>query len=171
MSLYAATIPVFQQILGSVRGLIGKAEAFCAESGLSPDAIIQARIAEDMFPFAYQVKSTVVHSAGALEGVRKGVFSPDLSEPPATFDALRAKIDEGLAALASLTAAEVDAFTGGDMRFEFRDFSLPFTAENFLYSFSLPNFHFHATTAYDILRMKGLPVGKRDYLGNMLIRA
>ena len=170
MSLYAATIPVFQQILGSVRGLIGKAETFCTENGLSPEAIIQARIAEDMFPFAYQVKSTVVHSAGAIEGVRKGVFSPDFTEPPATFEGLRVRVDEGLSALAALTAGEVDAFTGADMRFEFRDISLPFTAENFLYSFSLPNFHFHATTAYDILRMKGLPIGKRDYLGNMLIR-
>jgi hypothetical protein len=54
--------------------------------------------------------------------------------------------------------------------FQFRDFKLPFTAENFLLSFSLPNFHFHATTAYDILRMKGVPLGKPDYMGQLRLK-
>ena len=67
-SLYAATIPTYQQILGAVSGLLGAAEAFCAEKGIAPEAIIQARLADDMQPFAYQVKSTAVHSLGAIGG-------------------------------------------------------------------------------------------------------
>jgi hypothetical protein len=164
-SLYAATVPSYQQTLQAVSGLLGKAEAFCSEKGIAPHDIIQARIAEDMLPFAYQVKSTAVHSLGSIEGVRKGVFSPDTTTPPESFSALKARIAETLAALEKIEAAEINGFVGRDMRFAFADRQIDFTAENFLLSFSLPNFYFHAATAYDILRGKGLPIGKRDFLG------
>ncbi len=164
-SLYAATVPSYRQILEAVSGLLGKAEAFCTEKGVVPHDIIQARLAEDMLPFAYQVKSTAVHSLGAIEGVRKGVFSPDMTPPPESFAALKARIAETLAALEAIEAAEVDAFVGRDMRFAFGDRQIDYTAENFLLSFSQPNFYFHATTAYDILRWKGVPIGKRDFMG------
>src|ERR1700681_4983930 len=164
-SLYAATVPSYRQILGAVSGLLGTAEAFSTEKGIAPDDIIQARLAEDMLPFAYQVKSTAVHSLGAIEGVRKGVFSPDMTPPPETFAALKARIADALAALSAIEVAEVDSFVGRDMRFAFGNRHLDFTAENFLLSFSQPNFYFHATTSYDILRWKGLPIGKRDFAG------
>lgn len=164
-SLYSATVPTFQQILGSVSRLVDKGEAFCKEKGISPDEIIQARLAPDMFPFAYQVKSTVTHSVGAIEGAKTGVFSPNLDTPPETFAELKAKVEEAIATLAKVTPAEVDALVGRDARFEFRDTKLPFLAEDFLLSFSMPNFYFHATTAYDILRWKGVQVGKRDFIG------
>jgi uncharacterized protein len=164
-SLYAATVPSYRQILGAVADLIDKAQAFCAEKGITPQDIIQARLAGDMQPFAYQVKSTVVHSLGAIEGVRKGVFSPDMTTPPQEFAALKARIVATLAALEAVDAAEVDSFVGRDMRFAFGDRHIDFTAENFLLSFSQPNFYFHATTAYDILRGKGVQIGKRDFLG------
>jgi uncharacterized protein len=164
-SLYAATVPSYRQILEAVAGLLGKAEAFCTEKGMAPQDIIHARLADDMQPFAYQVKSTAVHSLGAIEGVRRGVFSPDTTPPPETFAALKARIVETLAALEAVEAAEVDSFVGRDMRFSFGERHVDFTAENFLLSFSQPNFYFHATTAYDILRWKGMPIGKRDFTG------
>ena len=164
-SLYAATVPSYQQILEAVSSLLGKAEAFCTEEGIAPHDIIQGRLAEDMLPFAYQVKSTAVHSLGAIEGVRRGVFSPDTTSPPETFAALKARIAATLAALEAIEEAEVDAFVGRDMRFAFGDRHIDFTAENFLLSFSQPNFYFHATTTYDILRWKGIPLGKRDFMG------
>jgi hypothetical protein len=166
-SLYAATVPTYRQILASVSGLIDKAEAFCAEKGVAPQDIIQARLAADMLPFAYQVKSTAVHSLGAIEGVRRGVFSPDMTPPPETFAALKARITETLAALEAIEASEVDGFIGRDMRFAFGDRHADFTAEDFLLSFSQPNFYFHATTAYGILRWKGVPLGKRDFIGRL----
>jgi hypothetical protein len=164
-SLYAATVPSYRQILEAVAGLLGKAEAFCTEKGMAPQDIIQARLADDMLPFAYQVKSTAVHSLGAIEGVRRGVFSPDTTPPPETFAALKARITETLAALEAVEPAEVDSFVGRDMRFSFGERHVNFTAENFLLSFSQPNFYFHATTAYDILRWKGVSIGKRDFTG------
>jgi hypothetical protein len=166
-SLYAATIPSYRQILESVSGLLGKAEAFCSEKGIAPHDIIQGRLAEDMLPFAYQVKSTSVHSLGAIEGVRRGVFSPDMTRPPEDFTALKAQIAQTLAALEAIEEGEVDAFVGRDMRFTFGDRRIDFTAEEFLLSFSQPNFYFHATTAYDILRWKGVAIGKRDFTGKL----
>jgi len=170
-SLYEATIPSYRQILGAVGRLIDKAEAYCEEQKLAADEIIQARLAVDMLPFAYQVKSTAVHSLGAIEGVRKGVFAPDMTPPPQTFAALKTRIADTLAALEAIDAAEIDAFVGRDMRFAFGERQMNFTAENFLLSFSQPNFYFHATTAYDILRWKGLPLSKRDFTGRVRITA
>jgi uncharacterized protein len=169
-SLHAATVPSFMQILAAQRALLDKAAAYCTEKHLAPESVIQARLAEDMLPFAYQVKSSVVHSAGALDGVRKGVFSPDTSPPPASFPALKALVEEGLSRLERTAPAEVDAFVGRDMQFAFGEHRIAFTAENFLLSFSQPNFYFHAATAYDILRWRGVPIGKRDFLGQLRAR-
>jgi len=170
LSLYTAVVPSWRQILGAVAGLIGKAEGFCAENGVAPNDIIQARLAEDMLPFTYQVKSTAVHSLGAIEGVREGVFSPDKTPPPEDFPALKTRISETIVALEAIEPAEIDAFVGREMRFTAGDRQLDFTAEDFLLSFSQPNFYFHATTAYDILRWKGVPLGKRDFIGNPRIK-
>jgi uncharacterized protein len=148
-SLYAAIIPSYRQILGSVAELLVKAEAFCAEKGVAPS----------------EIKSTAVHSLGAIEGVRRGVFSPDSTTPPDSFPALKARIAQTSTAIEAIDPAEVDAFVGRDMSFAFGDRRVDFTAENFLLSFSQPNFYFHAATAYDILRWKGVAIGKRDFLG------
>jgi hypothetical protein len=166
-TLYAATIPSCLQILGSVSRLVTKAETYCNEKGWAPEALIDARLAEDMLPFAYQVKSTAVHSIGAIEGVRRGSFSPDGTQPPATFEGLRTRVAETIASLEAIDPAEVESFIGRDMRFTFGDQHIDFLAEDFLLSFSQPNFYFHATTAYDILRMKGMEIGKRDFNGRV----
>jgi hypothetical protein len=170
LSLYTATVPSYLQILNSVSGLLDKADAFCAEKEIAPADIIHARLAEDMLPFAYQVKSTAVHSLGSIEGVRNGFFRPDTTPPPETFAGLKSRVAGTIAALEAIDAAEINGFMGREMYFASGDRRLDFTAENFLLSFSLPNFYFHATTAYDILRWKGLQIGKRDYSGRPRIK-
>ena len=170
ISLYEAVVPPFQQILSAVAGLLDKAETWCTEKGVAPEDIIQFRLAPDMHPFAYQVKSAAVHSIGAIDGVRRGSFSPDFSDPGDTFDALAKRIDDARVALAAIDPEEVDGFVGRPMTFEMRGHAADFTAESFLLSFSKPNFYFHATTAYAILRHKGLQIGKRDYLGGLQMR-
>src|SRR3546814_5801177 len=115
-----------------------------------------------MMDFAYQVKSCAVHSIGAIEGLKQGRFSPDMTTPPDSFAALKAKTADTLDKLDALSAEDVEAlsekpliFTIGDkLRWEFR-------GQDFLMSFSQPNFYFHATTAYDILRMAGFKIGDR----------
>jgi len=164
-SLYDAIVPTFDQTLGAITHLLGKAEAHCTEKSLDPSTVLQTRLADDMLPFTYQVKSTAVHSIGAIEGVRKGVFHPDMTPPPESFAGLREKIESARAALSAVSRDEVDSFEGRDVRFEIGDRKLPFTAENFLLSFSFPNFYFHAATAHGILRHNGVEIGKRDFLG------
>ena len=166
-TLYAAVVPSYLQILQSMTGLVSKAQAFCQNQGLEPVAILDARLADDMLPFAFQVKLTVVHSIGAIEGVRSGLFLPDRAPPPTTFSGLAERVAGAIAQLEALDPGEVESFIGRDMRFQLGDHSMDFTAEDFLLSFSQPNFYFHATTAYDILRMKGLAIGKRDFSGRV----
>jgi hypothetical protein len=171
LSLFAATVPSYLQILGSVAGLLGKAQAFCAERSLAPEEIIAARLAPDMLPFAYQVRSTVTHSIGAIEALRRGTFSPDRSAPPGSFAALETLVQGATAALAALEPAELERYGEREMLFVAGERRLAFTGENFLLSFSQPNFYFHATTAYDILRWKGVAIGKRDFTGRLRIKA
>lgn len=170
LSLYAATIPAYQQTLGAVAGLLIKAEAFCSEQKIAAAELIQARLASDMLPFAYQVKSASVYSIGAIEAVRRGIFSPDMTPSPETFAALKTLVGQTIDALGKIAPSEVEGFLGRDMCFSFRDHRIDFTAENFLLSFAQPNFYFHTTTAYDILRWKGVPIGKRDFMGALRVK-
>lgn len=165
MSLFGATVPAFQQTIGAVSELLAKAEAHCARTGGDPAALIDAKLADDMLPFGYQVKSVTTHSIKAIEGVRAGVFSPDMNPWPRDMAGLRAQLDATMAAVQALTPEEVDGFAGRDAAFVMGDLRMPFTAEDFLLSFSMPNFYFHATTAYAILRANGVAIGKRDFLG------
>jgi hypothetical protein len=171
ISLHTALVPSWLQLLDSMSRLVGKAEAHCVGHGIAPEELIQARLIDDMQPFAYQIKSTVVHSLGAIEGVRRGSFSPDQTIPPDSFAALKTRVDDARETLAALDPAELDGFVGRDMRFEFGSGEMLFTAEEFLLSFSQPNFYFHCATAYDILRARGLPIGKRNFTGRVRVKA
>ncbi len=170
ISLYDALIPSFRQIVGSVNKLIDKARAHMAEAGVTEQELIEARLVPDMLPLAYQIKTVAEHSQVAIEAVRAGVYSPDLTPPPQTFALLRAKLEGAEAFLAALDPAEVNGFEGQDMRFEFGERKMLFTAENYLLSFAQPNFYFHAATAYDVLRHKGVKIGKPDFLGAVRIK-
>lgn len=167
ISLYDATIPSYLQILQSGLGLIDKAQAHCTENGVSEQDMLAKHFGPDMLPLSWQIKWMNTHSLGAIEGVRAGSFMPDRVPPAESFGGLRDEMNSTIATLGAITPEEVESFIGRDMVFEVPAMNLrmDFTAENFLLSFSLPNFYFHATTAYDILRHQGLAVGKRDYIG------
>ena len=171
LSLYDVTVPTFAQALNALAGVLEKAEAHALEKGMDPNAWAGASLFTDMAPLAFQVKQTAVHSVGALEATQKGVFSPDLTPPPETYAALKQNVADTLAKLETFTPSAINALEGRDMRFEFRERIMPFTAENFLLSFSLPNFFFHATTAYDIFRHNGVAIGKRDFMGKPRMKA
>lgn len=167
LSLHAAFVPSALQMLGTARHLVEKAESWCITHGREPEELIATRLHEDMFPFAYQVKSVAVHTAGAIEGVRSGLFTPDLAPPPEDFAGMRERIGAAADLLQSVSVEELEGLIGQPMRFEFRDFRLDFTTEDFLLSFSQPNFYFHCSSAYAILRMLGVAVGKRDFMGQL----
>ena len=169
-TLYDATVPVFAQILGGLSGVLEKAEKHCADKGVAAEECVGGRLFEDMLPLGFQVQQTAAHSVGALEAVQRGVFSPMIAPFPESFAGLKGAVATAIAALERFSPADVNALVGRDMRFEFRERRLDFTAEDFLMSFSLPNFFFHASTAYDILRHKGVPLGKRDFMGALRLK-
>lgn len=171
VSLDTVVIGTFRQILPRIGQLIVKAEDHCTATALEPADITDARLAPDMWPFAKQIFECGHHSARAIEGVRKGVFNPEIEPAPADFASLHQQIADAIAVVESVEPGELDGISAQDMKFEFGTMSMPFTVEDFLLSFTLPNFYFHATTAYAILRNQGLPLGKVDYLGKLRIKA
>ena len=171
LTLYDAIVPSWLQTLGGLGAVLERGRAHCAETGLDPQALVETRLAPDMHPLRFQVISVMHHSAGALDGAANGSFSrpPDLG--PLDYPALQALIAETVARVSAVTPEQVNAVVGRDLDFRVGDRSLmSFTAEDFLLSFSVPNFYFHATTAYDILRLKGVALSKRDYLGAVRVK-
>ena len=168
-SLYDLSVGCYLQTLGAVSGFLERGADHFRENNIDPDEVAQSRLFADMLPFAFQIYSVTHHSLGAIEGIQAGVFGPPQGPFPG-YSGLQAMVTEATAKLKAMSPSSVNALGGKDVVFQMRDFKVPFTAENFILSFSLPNFHFHATTAYDILRTKGVPLGKRDYLGAMRMK-
>jgi hypothetical protein len=167
ISLYDLSVASYLQALGGVVGFLQRGLDHCRDNDIDPAEIVETRLWGDMLPFRFQVVSIAHHSLGAIEGVKRGQFSPPAETRPLDYVGLQQLVADARDGLQKLTPDEVNALEGGDVVFQIRDFKTPFTAEGFLMSFSLPNFYFHATTTYDILRSKGVPLGKRDYLGKM----
>ena len=176
-SLYDATVANYLQILGAVSASLEKSLAHFREKGVDPAEIVEARLAPDMLPLRFQIVSVAHHSRGAMEAAKTGVFVPPSGKPDlayaalqADYAALQALVTEAHHELSALTPEEVNALVGRNVTFKLGERTLPFTAEGFLMSFSLPNFFFHATTAYDILRHKEPPLGKRDFMGRLKLK-
>jgi len=167
ISLYDLTVASYQQTLGAIAGVLEKGAAHCAAAGTDPDALVGERLIGDMLPFAFQIWSVRHHSKGAIEGCKAGQFGPPPAMPEMTYADLQNVVADAREALGKLTPDLVNALEGKDVVFAIGDFKVPFTAENFLMSFSLPNFYFHATTTYDLLRSRGVKLGKRDFMGKM----
>ena len=165
ISLYDAFVPSCRQNVAAGPGQLTKAGAHCAETGVHCDDLIGGRLAPDMAALPFQVFSVAHHSAGAIDGVRAGKFSPASPSGQQSWDSLKAMLTGADAALAAVDAAELEGFMGKPVEFSFGTMVMPFKAENFLLSFSQPNFYFHATTMYGILRHKGVKIGKRDFTG------
>lgn len=169
ITLYDISVANYLQTLTAVAGFLEKGRAWMVENGHDLEQLVETRLAGDMLPFRFQVVSVCHHSRGAIAGAKAGVFTPP-GPSDASYAGLQALVNEAIAELKALSADEVNALGGRDMAFQLGERKLPFTVENFILSFSLPNFHFHAATAYDILRQKGVPLGKRDYLGAMRMK-
>lgn len=169
-SLYDATVANYLQTLGAVGASLDKSLAYFGDKGVDPAEIVDTRLAPDMLPFRFQIVSVAHHSRGAMEAARNGAFVPPSGRPDLDYAALQSLVTETHNELSALTPEAVNALVGRDVTFKLGDRALPFTAEGFLMSFSLPNFYFHATTAYDILRHRGAPLGKRDFLGKLNLK-
>lgn len=164
-ALYDATVGTYKQILGSIMGVLAKGREHLEENG-GVEAMVKDRLVPDMLPFSFQVISVAHHSIGALKGVQEGVFGPP-TMADLDYTGLENLIGEAVAGIEDFDTDTVNAFVGNPVEFRMGSMTMPFKAEDFLLTFSLPNFYFHATTTYDLLRAKGVQLGKRDFLGRM----
>jgi hypothetical protein len=165
ISMYTASVPVFLQLLGGLKGTLQKAEAHCTEKKLDPAVVLNLRLYPDMFTLARQVRQVCVHALGAATVA--GASAPQLPDLDNSFAELQSRIDKTVDCLKSLSPGQLDGKEDSTVTITAGGQQRQFKAQNYLYHFAMPNFYFHATTAYDIIRSIGVEVGKRDFMGQM----
>jgi hypothetical protein len=169
ISFYEASISSYQQILDGIAVVLNKGAAHAAENNIDPQEFVLKKLFDDMMPLHFQVVSACHHSLGALIGMREGRFSPPSFDLDKSYAELQGMVAEAKLGVAAFSEADANEIADKSMVFVLGKQEMPFSNQNFLMSFSLPNFYFHATTTYDILRMQGVPLGKRDFLGAMRV--
>lgn len=166
LSMYSASVPVFQQMLGALSDVLKKGEAHAVAKGFDPGVLLQARLAPDMFPLSRQVQ-IACDFAKSVPARLAGVEVPSFEDNEQTFTELQARIDKTLAFIASLDAAQFD---GSELRSIVLRPGTPkertLSGQSYLLAYGLPQFLFHVTTAYALLRHNGVEIGKRDYMGS-----
>ena len=165
MSFYDSTVPVFINILGALNGLITKAEAHCKAKNIQPEVLLAARLYPDMLPFAKQIQLV---SDFAAKGCARLTHSevPSTPDTEKTFEELKQRLAKTIDYVKSFKPAQFDGADQKDVTFPAGpDKSITVKGQQFLSSFSFPNFYFHAATAHGILRHNGVEIGKRDFLG------
>ncbi|WP_237154615.1 DUF1993 domain-containing protein [Oryzibacter oryziterrae] len=164
ISLYSAAAPVFVQMLGALSRVLKKAEGYAAERKIDPSVYLNMRLCADMFPLTRQVQIACDHAKGATARL-SGSENPKFEDTEATFAELQARIEKTLAFVKSVPADKIDGQEERPINISFPGMSLDFTGQDYLLHYALPNFYFHVTTAYAILRHAGVPLGKADYFG------
>ena len=165
MSIYNATIPVFEQLLTALSAIIDKAKAHAEGHKIDPTALTSARLRPDMFPFVKQVQ-VACDWAKNIGARLSGAEPPKFEDHEATFDDLQARIAKTLDFLRSLSRQDVDAGAERTVVFPMGGGNkMKMKGSDYAFHLGLPNFYFHLTTAYGILRHSGIEIGKRDFIG------
>ncbi|WP_297511740.1 DUF1993 family protein [uncultured Caulobacter sp.] len=149
--------------LATLSSLLEKAKAHAEATGVDPDAYVEARLFDDMLPLSGQIQRASDAAKGAVARLT-GVAAPAMPDEEKTFAELQARVAKTLDFVQSVPASAYDGAEGREIVMTLPTFSLGFDGGQFLLEFALPNFQFHVVTAYDILRHKGVPLGKRDFL-------
>jgi hypothetical protein len=164
MSLHAVVVPAFLQTLKGLSGILGKAEAHCEAKKIQPEALLTARLFPDMFPFTRQVQSATDFAAKSCARLA-GVEVPSYPDVEKSFADLKQRVATASDYVQGFTEKQFEGAATRELIVPAGSRSLTFNGASFLAGFAFPNFYFHATTAYDILRKNGVEVGKRDFLG------
>jgi uncharacterized protein len=164
MSFHDATVPAFLQILGSLSGILTKAEAHCKARNIQPDVLLGARLYPDMLPFTRQIQLVSDFAAKSCARLTHSEV-PSTPDTEKSFDELKQRLAK---TIDYVKAFKPDQFDGADQRdvtFPVGPNTMTLKGQQFLNNFVFPNFYFHAATAHGILRHNGVEIGKRDFLG------
>ena len=165
MSMYQASVPLFKTLLGALSNNLDKGAAFAKAKGVDPSVLINSRLAPDMFPLSRQVQIATDQAKGGVARLA-GLEVPAYEDNETTFDQLKARIAKTLAFIDSVKPAQIDGSENREIVLKMRSGDVKYTGQRYLIGSVIPNFTFHCTTAYNILRHNGVEIGKRDFLGS-----
>lgn len=163
-SIYDASVPVFRQMLGSLSSLLQKADAHAVANCMDVNDLLTATLAPDMFSFTRQIQIACDHAKGCAARLA-GIENPKFEDTEMTVAELQERIRKTLEFVNSVRQEQFAGAEDRDIKLVFPWATYDFKGSRYLTYWALPNFFFHATTAYDLLRYKGVPVGKADFLG------
>jgi len=164
ISMYQASIPQLTKMLTNLSHILKKGEEYANAKNIDGGVLVGGRLAPDMFPLAKQVQI-------ACDQVKNGMARLASIEPPkfddteSTFSELQERIAKTIAFASSLTPAQVDGTENKEIKFSIKEWNFEFLGEQYLLTWIIPNFYFHITTTYNILRHNGVEIGKADFLG------
>jgi hypothetical protein len=164
MSFYDATVPAFLQILGSLPGLLSKAEAHCQARNIQPDVLLNARLYPDMLPLSKQIQLVCDFAAKGCARLTHSEV-PSTPDTEKTFEELRQRLAKTTDYVKSFKPAQFEGADTKDVTFPVGPSTMTLKGQQFASGFAFPNFYFHAATAHGILRHNGVEIGKRDFLG------
>ena len=165
LSMYDASIPALKHMLNSLAAILKKAAEHAASRKIDPAVLVSARLFPDMLPLSKQIQIATDQAKGCAARLA-GVDIPRFEDNETTFDELQARIVKTIAFLDGFKAPQIDGSEAREIAFQLHETKLEFTGRQYLLSWVLPNFYFHVTTAYNILRHNGVDIGKRDFLGS-----
>ena len=164
ISLYQASVPVFQRSLTNLKGILTKAVAHAVAKKIDESVFLNARLSPDMFPLLRQVQITCDFAKGPCARLA-GIDVPKFEDDEKTFADLMARIDKTIAYVGTFQSAQIDGQEDRDITITIAGNPVAFKGQVYLIHFGLPNFYFHMSMAYAILRHNGLDIGKNDFLG------
>ncbi len=163
-SMYQTSLPMFIHMLGSISKILHKAESWGAEKNIAPEVLLNARLAPDMYPLTKQIQIATDVVKGCAARLA-GVEPPSYADNEASFAELQARLEKTIAFLKAFTPEQIDGSESRSIELNFPNLQLKLSGQEYLVGFVMPNFYFHLSTAYGILRHQGLAVGKMDFLG------
>lgn len=166
LSMYQASVPVFAQIVDALGNVLGKAEAHAAAKKIDPAVLLGSRLAPDMFPLSRQLSIVCDFAKGATARLA-GIEVPTWPDDEKTFAEFRARLSKTSDYVRGFKPAQIDGSEEREISLKMRDTTRIFKGQPYLLQFVMPNFFFHATTAYAILRHNGVELGKRDFMGQV----
>ncbi|MFL6652302.1 MAG: DUF1993 family protein [Sulfurifustaceae bacterium] len=164
ISMYQASVPVFVRGLTNLAAILDKAAAHAEARKIDPSVLINARLYPDMFPLSRQVQIATDNAKGPAARLA-GVEVPKYEDNEKTFPELRARVQKTIDFLKTFKPEQIDGSEERTITLPLRSNSVTFQGMQYLLAFALPQFFFHVTTAYGILRHNGIEIGKQDYLG------
>lgn len=163
ISMYRASAPIFLQFLPALGGCLRKAADYAAAKKIEPAVLLQSRLYPDMFPLVRQVQISADFAKGTMARLA-GQEPPKYDDTETTFDQLQARIRKTIDYVSEFKPSQIDGSEERDITLTFGANTRNFKGENYLTGFALPNFFFHTTTAYAILRHNGVELGKGDFM-------